>query len=97
MIAPFLSFEELTDILLEQTMYDVELACVAPGVCEDPFTAGELHARAYVLSPRHVSLEASANNNSPRENATTSYDMERVKELSVGFTKDGMRIESAPP
>lgn len=97
LIAPFLSFEELTDILLEQTMYDVELACVAPGVCEDPFTAGELHARAYVLSPRHVSLEASASKNSPPQNTTTSYDMERVKELSVGFTKDGMRIECAPP
>ncbi|GEM_PF-2362663 len=97
LIAPFLSFEEITDILLERNIHDMELACVAPGVCDDPFTAGELHSRVYILSPHQTPLDSSTNKNSQSQNTTTSYDMEHVRELSVSFTKSAMSVSHAPP
>lgn len=97
LIAPFLSFEEITDILLERNIHDMELACVAPGVCDDPFTAGELHARVYVFNPPQTFLDSSTNKNSQSQNTTTSYDMEHVREVSVSFTKSAMHVNHAPP
>lgn len=97
LIAPFLSFEEITDILLERNTYDMELACIAPGVCDDPFTAGELHARVYVLSPPQTPLDSSTNKNSQSQYTPTSYDMQLVREVSVSFTKNSMRVDHAPP
>ena len=97
LIAPFLSFEEITDILLERNSYDMELACIAPGVCDDPFTAGELHARVYVLSPPQTPLDSSTNKNSQSQYTPTSYDMQLVREVSVSFTKNSMRVDHAPP
>lgn len=97
LIAPFLSFEEITDILLERNIHDMELACVAPGVCDDPFTAGEMHARVYVFNPPQTFLDSSTNKNSQSQNATTSYDMEYIKEVSVSFTKSAMSVNHAPP